>query len=367
MLAQIDQTYFREVMGCYPTGVVVVTAMSPQGKPVGMTVGSFNSASLDPPLIAFMPNRHSKSWRALRESGTSFAINVLSARQEDVCRAVATRDADAKFDGFDWHLSDLGNPVIDGCAAYIDCQLEDIYNAGDHDIVIGRVLDLAHTGGTDPLLFFRGGYGSFTPQSLAAGDGDLLGHLKLIDAARPFMDDLAHDFDTEVTASCIVRHELVLAAASGKHRRESPLNQVGRRVPLGPPFGNVFIAWGSNELREYWLSKLAGLPKAARDQVSELPSSVRRNGYLITMVDRAAMNFWEGFNPDLERGRSYQLESISAPVFDESGHVAFALTIWGPDEPIGQSEIDDYVNAIVGAARAGTKAIGGLAPALDPV
>ena len=64
-----------------------------------------------------MPDRNSKSWRALRESGTSFAINVLSARQEDVCRAVATRDADAKFDGFDWHLSELGNPVIDGYAA----------------------------------------------------------------------------------------------------------------------------------------------------------------------------------------------------------------------------------------------------------
>jgi len=87
-LPSIDTALFREVLGQYPTGVVVVTATDNAGDAIGMTVGSFTSVSLDPPLVAFLPSKTSSSWRALRESGDSFCINVLGASQEDVCRAV---------------------------------------------------------------------------------------------------------------------------------------------------------------------------------------------------------------------------------------------------------------------------------------
>src|SRR5271170_6112265 len=98
MSDQIDPGRFREVLGQYPTGVVVVTAISPNGDAVGMTVGSFTSVSLDPPLVAFIPAKLSSSWKALRESGRSIGVNVLAADQEDVCRAMVKRK-DRKFDG----------------------------------------------------------------------------------------------------------------------------------------------------------------------------------------------------------------------------------------------------------------------------
>lgn len=158
----IDPARFRQVLGHYPTGVVVVTALDPAGTAIGMTVGSFTSVSLDPPLVAFLPGKGSSSWRALRESGERFCVNVLSAAQEDVCRAVAMRKTD-KFHDIGWHPSPAGNPVIDGAVAWIDCVTEQLHDAGDHHIVVGRVLNLHLSEGQPPLLFHQGAYGTFTP------------------------------------------------------------------------------------------------------------------------------------------------------------------------------------------------------------
>jgi flavin reductase (DIM6/NTAB) family NADH-FMN oxidoreductase RutF len=159
MSSQVDPERFRKVLGQYPTGVVVVTAISQNGDAIGMTVGSFTSVSLDPPLVAFVPAKLSSSWKALRESGRSFCVNILAADQEDVCRAVAARK-DKKFDEIPWIPSRYGNPVVAGSVAYIECELEMMHDAGDHDIVIGRVLELEVMSVGYPLVFFRGGYGS---------------------------------------------------------------------------------------------------------------------------------------------------------------------------------------------------------------
>ncbi|GAA0951296.1 flavin reductase family protein [Actinocorallia libanotica] len=161
----VESSRFRQVLGRYPTGVVVVTALDETGTAIGMVVGSFTSVSLDPPLVAFLPDKGSSSWRALRASGDRFCVNVLSADQEDVCRAVATRKTD-KFHDIGWRPSPAGNPVIDGAAAWIDCVTEQVHDAGDHHIVVGRVLVL-DAGDGDPLLFYRGGYGSFAPHPAA--------------------------------------------------------------------------------------------------------------------------------------------------------------------------------------------------------
>lgn len=158
----VDPARFRHVLGHYPTGVVVVTALDRTGAAIGMTVGSFTSVSLDPPLVAFLPDRNSSSWRALRESGERFCVNVLSAGQEDVCRAVAVRKTD-KFHDIEWRPSPAGNPVINGAVAWIDCVTEQLHDAGDHHIVVGRVLHLQEGDGETPLLFHQGAYGTFAP------------------------------------------------------------------------------------------------------------------------------------------------------------------------------------------------------------
>jgi len=149
---------FRHVLGHYPTGVCAVTAMD-GGRPVAMVVGSFTSASLDPPLVAFLPDRKSRSWPRIARAGR-FCVNVLAEDQQPVCRALASRDDD-KFQDVAHRSSAQGLPIIDGAIAWIECALHAVHEAGDHFIALGRVqsLKVVHRG--RPLLFFRGGYGSF--------------------------------------------------------------------------------------------------------------------------------------------------------------------------------------------------------------
>jgi 3-hydroxy-9,10-secoandrosta-1,3,5(10)-triene-9,17-dione monooxygenase reductase component len=151
---------FRHILGHYPTGVCAVTAMI-DDKPVAMVVGSFTSVSLDPPLVAFFPDRNSTSWPKI-EQARRFCVNVLAEHQEDVCRALASK-TENKFETVPYRLSDAGMPIANGIVAWIDCDLHAVHEAGDHFIAIGRVhsLDIEHP--HRPLLFFQGGYGQFAP------------------------------------------------------------------------------------------------------------------------------------------------------------------------------------------------------------
>ena len=99
-MSPIEGSHFRTVLGHFPTGVAVVTGITSDGKPAGLAVGSFSSVSLDPPLVAFMPDRSSTSWPRFRESG-SFCVNILGSDQESVCRAFAARGG-SPFSQFCW-------------------------------------------------------------------------------------------------------------------------------------------------------------------------------------------------------------------------------------------------------------------------
>lgn len=155
----IDSAQFRNVLGHFPTGVTAVTAVL-DGTPHGMAIGSFTSVSLEPPLVAFLPTKSSGSWGAIREAGT-FCVNVLAADQMETCAVMASK-AEDKFADVDWHAGPTGSPIIEGSVAYIDCEIEAVYDGGDHDIVVGRVVELDVTGDDkDPMVFFKGGYGTF--------------------------------------------------------------------------------------------------------------------------------------------------------------------------------------------------------------
>ena len=156
----IDGREFRRVLGHYPTGVTVVTAACPDG-PEGMTIGSFTSVSLDPPLVSFCPGHDSDSWIRMRHVG-SFCVNVLGDHQADVSTTFASK-TDERFGRLSTRVEATGAPVIEGCLAWIDCRVEVVHTAGDHEIVVGRVValgtagDVAEAGG--PLVFLKGGYG----------------------------------------------------------------------------------------------------------------------------------------------------------------------------------------------------------------
>ncbi len=154
--APFDSARFRQVLGHFPTGVCVVTGMH-EGTPVGLAIGSFFSVSLEPALIGFCAGRSSSTWARLREAG-AFCVNILAADQEEVSRVFASKSAD-KFAGIGWDHSPLGSPRLADTLAWIDCHVDAVHEAGDHDITVGAVHDLQVGREAGPLVFFRGGYG----------------------------------------------------------------------------------------------------------------------------------------------------------------------------------------------------------------
>ena len=147
-----DTAGFRRVLGRFASGVTVVTAME-DGVPVGFTCQSFTSLSLEPPLVALAPAKQSTSWPRIRRAGV-FCVNVLADTQQAVCQAFAASGGD-KFSGLAWEPASNGAPRLTGSLAHIDCALLLAHDAGDHELVFGKVQDLA-VGDGRPLLFYEG-------------------------------------------------------------------------------------------------------------------------------------------------------------------------------------------------------------------
>jgi 3-hydroxy-9,10-secoandrosta-1,3,5(10)-triene-9,17-dione monooxygenase reductase component len=159
-VADIDSARFRKVLGHFPTGVTVVTGLA-DGGPAGLTIGSFTSVSLDPPLVGFLAGKDSDSWPGIQPSG-AFCVNVLGAEQAELCWRFAKVGGD-KFDGVGWHPTPSGSPILAGAIAWIDCSIDGVYEMGDHWFILGRVVALDHVEDYEvhPLLFFRGSLGRF--------------------------------------------------------------------------------------------------------------------------------------------------------------------------------------------------------------
>lgn len=147
---------FRHTLGNFATGVTVITALSPEGEPVGVTISSFNSVSLDPPLILWSLSLNSPNIEAFSRA-SHYAVNVLAADQQHVSDAFAARKSD-RFAGLSCRqgLSDV--PLLDGCCAWFECSNEAYYPGGDHLIFVGRVERFAQGEAQLPLIFHNGRY-----------------------------------------------------------------------------------------------------------------------------------------------------------------------------------------------------------------
>ncbi|GAA3954718.1 flavin reductase family protein [Gordonia caeni] len=144
---------FRTVLGHFCTGVVIVTALDAEGGPVGMTVGSFTSVSLDPPLVGFFAGQSSTTLPHITAAG-SFCVNVLAEHQNELARSFARSGAD-KFGDVDWHRARGGSPRLSEAHAWIDCTLHDGRPYGDHDLIVGEVVGLSLPVSNPPLVFHQ--------------------------------------------------------------------------------------------------------------------------------------------------------------------------------------------------------------------
>ncbi len=152
----IDPALFRQLMGRFATGVTVVTVMSPDRIPSGMTVNSLSSVSLDPPLVSICIDRGAVMHTALT-GAPGFVVNILRSDQEAVSRRFA-EDLPDRFNGVGYGLSSDGHPILDGVLAHLECIAHASIEAGDHSVLLGRVVGGA-SGEGRPLLFYQGGYG----------------------------------------------------------------------------------------------------------------------------------------------------------------------------------------------------------------
>lgn len=161
----VDKRALRNTLGAFPTGVTVVTALSRQGVPLGITVNSFASVSLDPPLILWSQSRSSPSHDQFVLADT-MVINILSEGQRDISTRFATPHPD-KFEGVACSFTPCGTPVLEGCAATLVCRGATRYDGGDHTIHLCHVLSFtSHS--RDPLIFCRGNYFESNRQRVAA-------------------------------------------------------------------------------------------------------------------------------------------------------------------------------------------------------
>lgn len=158
--APFDCRAFRNSLGSFATGVTVVTALGPDGRPAGLTVSSFNSVSLEPPLVLWSLSANSPSL-SLFEGASHFTVNVLAADQEEVSNRFASRLED-KFDGVAWQPGLGGAPVLAGLCASFECANTIRHAGGDHVIFIGRVERFAQDAGRAPLVFQGGRYRRLT-------------------------------------------------------------------------------------------------------------------------------------------------------------------------------------------------------------
>ena len=381
----IDPKWYRQVLGQYPTGVCLIAATQADGTPIGMIVGSFTSVSLDPPLVAFFPDRGSGSWAKLSEC-RHFCVNILSAEQEEACRKLASRDPD-KFAAIGYDRSPLGSPIVHGVVAWIDCELHRIEEAGDHFIVLGLVRGLEIAAGGLPLLFFQGGYGKFAPSSLMASDthGLLTEQLRIVDCARPEMERIASDLGAQCVASTRVGDELIFVASAGQSKTGAPTVPVGQRVPFAPPLGSIFAAWLPAREAEHWIG--IGTDEAQRQAYRTALAIVRERGFAVGLprqkVHQAFTDRLQGqlessemkraeFN-DLVAGLQFdpaemaaepdeEALMITAPIFDSEGHVVVSLTVQGFATPTGPAEARANVTRVVQGAKRITSALGGREP-----
>ncbi len=144
-------------MGRFATGVTVLTVNGADGRPLGMTASSLASVSLVPPLVSVCVNHEAELHDAML-AAQIFVVNILESGQEVLSRRFADRHED-RFDGVGYHRSPEGLVLLDGALAHLECDRAASYPAGDHTIIIGRVIG-GSTGDGRPLLYYRGGYGS---------------------------------------------------------------------------------------------------------------------------------------------------------------------------------------------------------------
>jgi flavin reductase (DIM6/NTAB) family NADH-FMN oxidoreductase RutF len=388
---------FREVLGHFPTGVAIITALDRDGGPVGLTVGSFTSVSLEPPLIAYLPAKTSSRFPRIR-AAESFCVNILAADQEQLCRQFARSGADPFADPDNpvgWTPAPSGAPLLDGVVGWVDCAPQSVQEAGDHWLVMGRVLDLGVENPTIPLLFFQGGYGAFAPRALVASPREQLeDQVRMADLVRHDLSDLADEMHVETRAVAVAENEQVLVAAARPSDSRSFPIPVGTRLPLIPPWNAAYLAWEpADEVEQRCSLVNPSLTEERRAEFDRELARIGRHGWALSYREdqdrldelsrllEAQQRF--GHTPAIKRGLAEVVSrmrphgdtdslddaiartglSVSVPVFDAGCHVPMLLVAFDLPAETTAAGVRLCRDRLLDAAARATELIGGVPPA----
>jgi flavin reductase (DIM6/NTAB) family NADH-FMN oxidoreductase RutF len=167
----LDPRKLRQVFGTYPTGVTAVAALL-DGRPSGLAANSFTSVSLDPPLVSLSFAHTSTSWPKLSEA-PRLGISILAADQAVVCRRLAAKDTN-RFADVPWRATSRGAVVLDGCVAWLECSIDAVHTAGDHDIAVLAVHEMGAVRGVAPLVFHASQFSRLSQSLGLTGEGRAL-------------------------------------------------------------------------------------------------------------------------------------------------------------------------------------------------
>jgi flavin reductase (DIM6/NTAB) family NADH-FMN oxidoreductase RutF len=157
----METSEFRRILGHWVSGVAVVATRMGEERLCGLTVNAFASVSLNPPLVLVCVDHTADSHDCIRKAGF-FSVNVLDSTQERIARRFASWEVDTKFEGLAHRTEETGAPVLDDALAWLDCRVWAEHQAGDHTVFLGEVVAGDAREG-NPLVYYRGGYGRFTP------------------------------------------------------------------------------------------------------------------------------------------------------------------------------------------------------------
>ena len=167
--APLDLRAFRRALGSYATGVTIITTHTAQGAHTGVTVNSFTSVSLEPPLVLFCLSVRSSLITAFAQTN-HFAVNVLAINHQTVSKQFAKPSANT-WDGVQFRVGACGCALLSDALATFECARHGVYPCGDHVILVGRVICFEVAGAAEPLAFWRGTYGTFVGDQSAGAPG----------------------------------------------------------------------------------------------------------------------------------------------------------------------------------------------------
>jgi flavin reductase (DIM6/NTAB) family NADH-FMN oxidoreductase RutF len=243
--AGIDPKRLRQLLGCFPTGVAVITTNTSDGQPAGLTCNSFSSVSLEPPLVLFSL-RKASSLVSVFSQADGFAINILSQRQDALSGRFASSKITDKFEGVAWRPGPLGMPIIDECLASFECSVHARHDAGDHYIFIGEVKHMregGESGNDHALVFYKGAYMMLAQSLRALVMQGKPGTVDIDEAYRTLYGTLLRLACERASDEDI---DAVEAAANGVESH-GPDDTLAQRIESASRFFSAIAAAGHNE------------------------------------------------------------------------------------------------------------------------